>query len=583
MLQLWKPRGSVVDTSGWDQQVPEKIRELASRRGLALWEHFQSWTQPRLSNLKDPQKLLGMDVAIERLVQAHENQEKVALYGDFDLDGTSALALLETAFSKLGFKNLILYQPSRLTEGYGFHVHAVESLKERGVTLIITADVGITAIAAAHKCRELGIDLIITDHHLPTAEKPDALAVINPNQGTCPSELGHLSGVGVAFYLSWALRRRLVQLGKVGELELELKELLDCFVIGTLTDMVPIREENRVLVKHGLLQLAKTKRPGIRFLLEELDLVGRDLTSQDVAIRFAPKLNALSRMEKNIRPLDLFMVQSEIEARDLMGQVLQQNDLRVTLQAEAEQLALAMAKDWADKPFVFISDSSFHKGIIGLVATRLSQVCQKPAFVGSISEEGIVVASARAPQSWGGNLVKVLESAALYLHRFGGHSNAAGFEYSLIQVPEIVSSFEGFFKNSDGSSEKDPILYDVDLTLSEITPGFMSWVDMLGPFGQTFEVPIFKISGVEVLSKKELRGGHRRLEISWNGITREALLFSPTEVQLLTLGTHRLIDVLAEIQWNYFQNRKRLQLLIKDMRPFEMTEGKDHESEATES
>lgn len=583
MLQLWKPRGSVNDTSSWDQQVPEKIRELASRRGLALWEHFQSWTQPRLANLRDPQKLMGMEVGIERLVRAHENQEKVALYGDFDLDGTSALALLQTAFSKLGFQNLTLYQPSRLSEGYGFHVHAVESLKERGVSLIVTADVGITANAAAKKCRELGIDLIITDHHLPSAEKPDALTIINPNQGDCPSELGHLSGVGVAFYLCWALRRRLVQLGRIGETALELKELLDCFVIGTLTDMVPIRDENRVLVKHGLLQLAKTKRPGIRFLLEELDLIGRDLTSQDVAIRFAPKLNALSRMEKNIRPLDLFMVESESEARELMGQVLQQNDLRVTLQAEAEQLALTMAKNWEDKPFVFISDMSFHKGIIGLVATRLSQVCQKPAFVGSVSDEGIVVASARAPQSWGGNLVKTLESASLFLHRFGGHSNAAGFEYSLVQVPEIVEKLEEFFKSLDGSTEKDPIYYDVDLTLSEITPGFMTWVDLLGPFGQTFEVPIFKIQGVEIVSTKELRGGHRRLEISWNGLTREALLFSPTAEQLMTLGSHRFIDVLAEIQWNYFQNRKRLQLLIKDMRPFEMTEGKDHESEATEN
>jgi single-stranded-DNA-specific exonuclease len=583
MSQLWKPRGEFINASGWDQQVPEKIRELASRRGLIEWDHFQSWTQPRLSNLRDPQKLLGMDEAINRLVLAHENQEKVALYGDFDLDGTSALALLESAFSKIGFSNIVLYQPSRLNEGYGFHIHAVESLHAAGVTLIVTADVGITAVAAAQKCRELGVDLIITDHHLPAAEKPSALALINPNQGGCPSELGHLSGVGVAFYLTWALRRKLVQLGRVTEQALELKELLDCFVIGTLTDMVPIREENRVLVKHGLLQLAKTKRPGIRFLLEELDLVGRDLSSQDVAIRFAPKLNALSRMEKNIRPLDLFMVQSEIEARDLMGQVLAQNDMRVTLQAEAEQLALGRAKDWDDKPFVFIFDQSFHKGVIGLVATRLSQVCQKPAFVGSVSDEGIVVASARAPQSWGGNLVKVLESAALYLHRFGGHSNAAGFEYSLSQVDDIVKCFEAFLINESVESERDPVLYDIELGLQEITPAFMNWIDLLGPFGQTFEVPLFKVRGVEVLSMKELRGGHRRLELNCGGIMREALLFGPSEQQLMTLGAHRIIDVLAEIQWNYFQNRKRLQLLIRDMRPCEMAEGKGHESEAKDN
>jgi single-stranded-DNA-specific exonuclease len=583
MSQFWKPRGGPFEASGWDDQVPEKIQELASVRGLLDWEHFQNWTQPRLSSLRDPKTLLGMDLAIERLVQAFDNQEKIGLYGDFDLDGTSALALLQAAFSQLGFKNLVLYQPSRLTEGYGFHVHAVESLHQKGISVIVTADVGITANAAAKRCRELAVDLIITDHHLPSAEKPEALALINPNQGGCSSELGHLSGVGVAFYLSWALRRKLVQLGKATETSLDLKELLDCFVIGTLTDMVPIREENRVLVKHGLLQLSKTKRPGLRFLLEELGLVGRELTSQDVAIRFAPKLNALSRMEKNIRPLDLFMVESETEARNLMSQVLEQNDLRVTLQAEAEQLALSMAKAWEDKPFVFIFDKSFHKGIVGLVATRLSQVCQKPAFIGSVSEEGIVVASARAPQSWGGNLVKVLEQAASYLHRFGGHSNAAGFEFASIQAPEIVKILEGYLGSGLASEQQDPIVYDIELELNQITPNFMTWVDLLGPFGQTFEVPTFKISRVDVSNTKELRGGHRRLELNESGTMREALLFGPTERQLMTLGNHRKVDVLAEIQWNYFQNRKRLQLLIKDMRPYDAAEGNNYESENAQS
>lgn len=583
MSVKWKPRGESIDTSGWDQQVPLKIRELACRRGITQWDQFQKWTQPKLANLKDPFKLLGIEKAVDRLAIAHTKNEKIALYGDFDLDGTSALALLQSAFNKLGYTNLVLYQPSRLTEGYGFHVHAVESLHSSGVSLIVTADVGITAVAAAQKCTELGVDLIITDHHLPASEKPVSLALINPNQGDCPSELGHLSGVGVAFYLVWALRRKLAQLGTVAESALDLKDLLDCFVIGTLTDMVPIREENRVLVKHGLVQLAKTKRPGIRFLLEELDLVGRDLTSQDVAIRFAPKLNALSRMERNIRPLDLFLVESETQARDLMAQVLEQNDMRVTLQAEAEQLALSKAKEWEDKPFIFIEDSSFHKGVIGLVATRLSQVCQKPTFVGSVSEEGIVVASARAPQSWNGNLVNVLEAASLYLHRFGGHSNAAGFEYAISQKSEIAKCIEEKILTLESPEEREPILYDLELALSEISPGFMSWIDQLGPFGQTFEVPVFKFNGVEVLSTKELRGGHRRLELSWQGITKEALIFGPSETQILTLGSHRVIDVLAEIQWNYFQNRKRLQLLIKELRPSELIEGKNHEGESYQS
>jgi len=552
----------------WDERIPEKIRELAQARGFLDNKSFQAWTQPRLSDLRDPSLLLNMDKAIERLVSAYDQQEKICLYGDFDLDGTSALALLKTAFSQLGYSNFILYQPSRLIEGYGFHVKAVEALHEKGVTLIITADVGITAVEAAKTCQSLGVDLIITDHHLPAAEKPQAYALINPNQGECTSDLGHLSGVGVAFYLVWSLRRKLVQLGKVAESALELKELLDCFVIGTLTDMVPLRDENRVLVKHGLLQLSKTKRPGMRYLLEELGLDGRPLTSQDVAIRFAPKLNALSRMELNLRPLDLFIVESADEAKSLISQVLTQNEMRVSLQSEAEQLALRMAKDWEDKPFIFISDASFHKGVVGLVATRLSQVCQKPAFVGSLSEEGIVVGSARAPQNWSGNLVSVLGQASLYLHRFGGHAQASGFEYSLSQKDEIIKILENYLTLSTGHAPEAIVHnYDVGLTLDQISPTLMTWVDHLGPFGQTFEVPVFKLSGVEIVAIKNLRGGHRRLELAWKGIRQEALMFGPSEEQLSLLNLNFFVDLLVEMQWNYFKNRKTIQLLVKAIRP----------------
>lgn len=551
----------------WNERIPEKIRELAQARGFLDGPSFQAWTQPRLSDLRDPKTLLNMEKAIERLAVAHDTQEKIALYGDFDLDGTSALALLRTAFQRLGYTNFVLYQPSRLIEGYGFHVKAVESLHASGVKLIVTADVGITAVEAAQTCLNLGVDLIITDHHLPAAEKPLAFALINPNQGDCSSDLGHLCGVGVAFYLMWALRRKLIQLGKVSESALNLKDLLDCFVIGTLTDMVPLRAENRVLVKHGLLQLAQTKRPGIRFLLEELGLLGRELTSQDVAIRFAPKLNALSRMELNLRPLDLFIVEEEVEAKSLISQVLSQNDMRVTLQSEAEQLAMTMSKAWEDKPFVFIADTSFHKGIVGLVATRLSQLCQKPAFVGSLSEEGIIVGSARAPQSWNGNLVEVLSQAAAHLLRFGGHAQASGFEFAVTEKEKIVRLFEQYFSQATHISAMTRLhYYDVELTLDQINPMMMSWLDHLGPFGQSFEVPVFKISGVEVVSVKTLRGGHRRLELSSNGMKQEALLFSPSEEQLSLLKHHFLVDVLVEMQWNYFQNRKRIQLLIKVIR-----------------
>lgn len=585
----WRSRlqNKVVDFP-WANDFPSLVKSLALARGFTSLEQLQSWINPRLQDLKDPNLLKGIDPAVLRLVQAFINQESVALYGDFDLDGTSALALLEKAFKSFGFKNLFVYQPSRLSEGYGFHVHAVESLKEKGVSLILTADVGITSIAAAHKCKELEVDLIVTDHHLPLQELPIALSIINPNQTECTSGLGHLCGVGVAFYVVWALRRKLIQENLITETALDLKDLLDCFVIGTLTDMVPLVAENRVLVKHGLNKLAQTSRVGIQLLLEELKLWGRELSSQDVAIRFAPKLNALSRMELNIRPLDLFTVDNIHDAESLVSKVMKQNEMRVSLQAEAEQLALKEAQKWIDEPFVFICHESFHRGVIGLVATRLAQAFQKPAFVGSIGPgEGIVVASCRAPNEGSWNLVSALEYASLYLHRFGGHAHAAGFEFQIDQFGQITQLLKNYFLDLKNKELVSEVYYDAAIQIADINAKSMQWLQAMGPYGQGFEVPLFYFNQVQVVNTRNLKGGHVRISLkdSETSATIEALLFSPTQEQLEVLKNAPVLDILAEPQWNYFQSQKTVQLLVKEIRTIQLEQyyfvsdgGKNEES-----
>jgi single-stranded-DNA-specific exonuclease len=561
----WIPRISVK----WEEatELPPVIKAFAEARGFKSQNEFNAWLNPKLQDLRDPFLLKGMSTAVERLLSAFKNNETVALYGDFDLDGTSALALLERAFSVFGFKNLIVYQPSRLSEGYGFHVHAVEQLKEKGVQLIVTADVGTTALPAANKCSELNIDLIITDHHLPLQQLPSSHSFINPNQEDCTSGLGHLCGVGVAFYLVWALRRKLVNENLIAETQLDIRELLDCFVIGTLTDMVPLVSENRVLVKHGLLRLAQTNRWGLRLLLDELNLTGRDLSSQDVAIRFAPKLNALSRMELGIRPLDLFTAKTMEDAEVLISKVIEQNQMRVQLQADAESVAKNEAQKWENEVFIFVCSKDFHRGIIGLVATRLSQIYQKPCFVGSISDEGIVVASARAPSGVGSvNLVQVLEYAALYLHRFGGHASAAGFEFQIEQFEAIIKHFKEYFLDQNKSEGDPDVTYDIGLKINEINPQLMSWFDRIGPFGQSFENPLLFLSGLKVLNIKNLKGGHYRINLTDGNTKIEALLFSPSDSQINTLQNNFEIDILAEPQWNYYQNQKRVQILVKELR-----------------
>jgi single-stranded-DNA-specific exonuclease len=569
-MAKWRPRSTeFVDQDLWGdgESLPPLVKLFAQARGFKSNKEFDSWLNPKLLDLRDPFLLKGMTSAIERLVRAYKNNEIVALYGDFDLDGTSALALLDRAFSVFGFKNYILYQPARLAEGYGFHVAAVENLKDKGVKLIVTVDVGTTALLAAKKCSELEIDLIITDHHLPLQELPEAYSFINPNQEECTAGLGHLCGVGVAFYLIWALRRMLIQEKMILESQLDMRDLLDCFVIGTLTDMVPLIAENRVLVKHGLHRLAQTSRWGLRLLLDELSLWGRELSSQDVAIRFAPKLNALSRMELGLKPLDIFTAGTMEEAEILISKVLRQNEMRMQLQSDAEFHAKEEALKWETESFIFVCSKEFHRGIIGLVATRLSQIYQKPSFVGAISNDGIVVSSARTPSGIGSvNLVKVLEYASLYLHRFGGHTSAAGFEFQFEQFENIIQNFKDYFLDLDKTEVEHEIVYDLQVSLNDVNASLMKWLDSIGPFGQAFEIPLFYFSGVRIVSVKKLKGAHLRLSLAENDSRIDGLLFSPSENQLEVVQNNSVVDILAELQWNYYQNQKSIQLLVKEVR-----------------
>lgn len=572
MNPLWKPRELLSETmtpSNVEGQWPSLIGKILAARGFSESKEVDKLLFPKLADLKDPLSLKGMSQALERLGQAYLNNEKICIYADFDLDGTSGLALLKTGLVALGFPEVLHYQPKRLSEGYGFHAAAVEELHKQGVTLIITVDVGITAHAAVDRARELGVDVILTDHHLPAETIPQAYVVVNPNQGDCSSGLGYLCGAGVAFYLLRGLKRYFQDHPQLPKNNWDLKEVLDYFVIGTLTDMVPLVEDNRVLVKHGLLKLAETRRAGLRALLEELDLVGRPLTSQDVAIRFAPKLNALSRMESGVLPIDIFLLDDAAKARSMVREVMKNNSTRVQLQNDAELEAQEILKEWPHKDFVFVASKSFHRGVVGLIATKLTQVYNKPAFVGSLGDDGMIVGSARLPQGQEACLVQAMSGAQEVLSRFGGHSAAAGFEIAESRVSTFIEKLATHFADLREKPKPLEIFYDVEATLSEVGAGLMKWYDFVGPFGTGFSIPLIHFSGVQVLSKRELKGGHLRLKIvdSEGQCSSEALLFTPTPRQLQTLeNVPGYYHILGELQWNYFAGQKTVQILIRDLK-----------------
>lgn len=551
-------------------KLPSLISKLLVARGVRADQELEKLLYPKLVDLKDPLSIKGMSQALERLGVAFLKKEKICIYADFDLDGTSGLALLKTGLLALGFEDVLHYQPKRLAEGYGFHAKAVEELKEQGVSLIVTVDVGITAMAAIERANELGVDVILTDHHLPAdGVIPPAFVVVNPNQGDCPSGLGYLCGAGVAFYLLRGLKRYFHEQPELPKSDWDLKEVLDFFTIGTLTDMVPLVEDNRVLVKHGLVKLAETKRAGLRALLQELDLCDRPLTSQDVAIRFAPKLNALSRMESGVLPIDIFLLEDVAQAKSMVSQVMKNNSTRVQLQGDAEIEAQELLKDWQYSDFVFVASKNFHRGVLGLIATKLTQVYNKPAFVGSIGEDGMIVGSARLPQGQEACLVEAMSPSQAILSRYGGHSAAAGFEISHSKLDIFLKNLDLHFSEIREKPKPLELFFDVNADVTDINVNVMKWHDFVGPFGVGFSIPLFCFERVQVISKRELKGGHLRLKLtSADGRESvEALLFTPTPRQVQAIGeVPGFYSVLGELQWNYFAGQKTIQVLVKDLK-----------------
>lgn len=566
----WKPRNPhpKPPPSG----MPRLIWEILEARGFEDEATIQKWLSPSLKLLKDPFCLHDMEKAVARLVQARIKQEPIVIYADYDLDGTSACALLLQAFEWLGFTDVTYYQPKRLSEGYGIHSEAVQKLFDGGRRLLVSVDLGITALEEVEFANSLGMDMIITDHHLPKETLPNAIAVVNPNRGNCDSGLGHLCGTGVAFYLALALRRALLEEGiiKVG---FEPKQLLDCFVIGTLTDMVPLVDENRVLVKHGLLQLAQTKRPGLRVLMQALGLWGNPLTSQDVAIRFAPKLNALSRMETGIFPIDLYLVRSENEAQQLVDRVLANNVDRQASQRAAEAEAIEYCRKNPPKSSIFVYSASFHRGVVGLVATRLCQEFGLPTFVGALGDDGFITGSARMPDGRGLNALDAMNAASGALEQFGGHAAAAGFELNVENADRFRALLDEFFSKQALKAAPRVWVYDAAATLNDLSPAFMTWYEHLSPFGAQFAPPVFYVRNVQLQQVRELKGGHYRLTLAESGqIVRTALWFSPPKDHPVFASGGDLcdigrVDVLVEPQWNYYSGKKSLQLLVQDLKP----------------
>ncbi len=540
--------------------VPPLAALALCARGLDTPEKARAFLAADRSLLQDPMLLLDMDRAVRRLRTALERGETIAVYGDYDVDGITSTCLL-TDFLRREGGQVVLYIPDRMEEGYGLNREAVKSLREQGVSLIVTVDCGITAVDEADYARALGVDVVITDHHECKEELPRAAAVVDPHRPGCPYPFKCLAGVGVALKLALALG------GPMREGEL-LERYADLAAIGTVADVMSITGENRYLVRQGVAALRKTERPGLKALLHETGLDEKPLNSVSIGYTLAPRINASGRMGCASLAAELLLTGDPERGAALSARLCELNRERQAIEADifARCLTAAEAIPAEDRFALVLSGEGWHQGVVGIVASRLAEKYSCPAFMICL-QDGRGKGSCR---SFGGfNLFAALENCAGLLEGFGGHELAAGFTILEENIPAFARRINEYVRRSTGGAEMISTL-NIDGELDR--PGLLTLegvegLELLEPYGAGNPKPVFSLSGCTVTAAGEVGGGrHLKLKLSAGGRSFDAIFFSATLAQMGISAGER-VDVAFTPQINEYRGWRNVQLQVCDLRP----------------
>ncbi len=520
--------------------IEAPLARVLVARGLANIEAARRFLAPTLAALHDPLLMRDMAQAVARLLGAIRAGEKILIYGDYDVDGTSSVVLLTKAIELAGGA-ANYHVPHRLKDGYGMRAEVVEAAAAQGVKLIVSVDTGIRAAEVVAHANTLGIDVIITDHHLPETGLPPAVAVLNPNRPDCGYPNKDLCGAGVAFKLASALLSSLDwPLGKAQRIA---ESLLKLVAIATVADVVPLTGENRAMVKHGLEGLREVRNPGLRALLDVAGFApGAAPSSRQVGFQLAPRLNAAGRMDTARTVIELFLTNDMGRARELAKQLHDQNDERRQVEAEIRDLCEQIDVPENAAALVYYSEN-WHRGVLGIVASRLVERWHRPVFVlGRNEEDGLAQGSGRAIEAF--HLLDALESMSDLFIRFGGHSHAAGVTLDASRVEEFRERFNAYGMLRLSPEDLKPLLkIDAVLELPEITEASVMEIFRLAPFGHSNPPPLFAAMDVEiagppvVMKEKHLRVAVRQrgrlLTLkAWNFVERAAELAPGTRVDI---------------------------------------------------
>ena len=540
------------------------IANLLAQRGVTNYNEAKTFFRPKLSDLHDPFLMKDMDKAVERLEKAISENEKVLIYGDYDVDGTTSVAMMYQYLRKR-IKNLEYYIPDRYSEGYGISPRSIEYAFCQEVTLIIVLDCGIKAIEKIKQAKDKGIDFIICDHHNPDDVIPDAVAVLDPKRPDCNYPYKELAGCGVGFKLIQAYTQ------KNDEPVVELYDLLDFVVVSIASDIVPVTGENRVLAYYGLKKLNSNPSLGLKTIIQLSGLIDTEMSISDIVFKIGPRLNASGRIEHGKKSVEILVVNDEKESDRLGDEINSYNEIRKTLDRDITQEALDMiAHDpiQSERNTTVLYNRDWHKGVVGIVASRLTEHYYRPTVILTESN-GMATGSARSVKDF--DLYEAIGSCSDLLESYGGHMYAAGLTMKIENIPAFTRRFEEIVtKLITDQQQTEMIEADAKIQLSEITPKFYRLLKQFAPFGPHNMTPVFVTENVLDAGSSRCVGRnleHLKLDLvepTGNSSVFSAIAFNQANhYEAISQGLP--FDICYSIAENEFRGKTNIQLYIRDI------------------
>ena len=563
-MSTWKikiPDPQLVSRIQQEFNCSQIIASVMANRNILSKEEAQKFFSPTLESLHDPFLMQDMDKAADRLADCIKNRQNILVFGDYDVDGTTGASTLGLFINSAG-GNSEVYVPDRETEGYGLSTQGVDRAEKIGAELIITSDCGITGHDSVDYANSRDIDVIITDHHMPSPELPNAYAVLNPKRDDCSYPFKGLCGGGVTLKLAEAVAIML-------EIDPELVySHLDLITLGTSADLVPILDENRAIVHHGLKSLKKTEKPGLHALLEVSNLLEKELTVGRLIFGVAPRINAAGRLGDANRAVALFSTDNPIEAAEIARDLDEENRNRQDIQQTIVDEALLKVNsecDLQNENAIVLWEEGWHQGVIGIVASRIKEEFHRPTVIIAM-ENGVGKGSARSIYNF--DLYENFTNCAAHLDGFGGHPMAAGMTISKSNLPLFRETFINLANNALSESDLvGTLTIETEMKLSDINGRFMEFLDKLAPFGPGNMRPQFVSRKVEIAGKPRLvgNGDHLKFRAKQNSKTFDAIAFNMGK-HYSDLLSGKPFDLAFVVEENEWQGRKSIQLNIRDIK-----------------